>query len=94
MKTIKRKTIFCAIWGAGYENDCFCGLSDMLKANKEFHNLCKQMYLKYNVFSKIPPEYQLCILMSTSAYICINKNKNKDSLEAYLNEPVEIPTNK
>ena len=70
------------------------GLSDLLKANKEFHNLCKQMYLKYNVFSKIPPEYQLCILVSTSAYICINKNKNKDSLEAYLNEPVEIPTNK
>ena len=52
------------------------------------------MYLKYNVFNKIPPEYQLTILVSTSAYICINKNKNKDSLEQYLNEPVEIPTNK
>ena len=50
--------------------------------------------MKYNVFNKIPPEYQLTILVSTSAYICINKKKNKDSLEAYLNEPVEIPTNK
>ena len=69
------------------------GLSDMLKANKEFHNLCKQLYLKYNVFNKIPPEYQLTILVSTTAYICINKNKNKDSLEAYLNTPIE-PNNK
>ena len=52
------------------------------------------MYLKYGVFSKIPPEYQLTILVSTSAYICINKNKNKDCLEAYLNEHVEIPDKK
>ena len=52
------------------------------------------MYLKYNVFNKIPPEYQLCILVSTSAYICINKNKNKDTLEAYLNETVQIPDKK
>ena len=66
------------------------GLSDLLKANKEFHSLCKQLYLKYGVFNKIPPEYQLTILISTSAYIIRNKNLNKDSLEAYLNEPVEI----
>jgi hypothetical protein len=52
------------------------------------------MYLKYNVFSKIPPETQLLMLIATTSYICINKNKNKDSLEAYLNEPVEITTNK
>ena len=69
------------------------GLSDLLKANKEFHNLCKQLYLKYGVFNKIPPEYQLTILIATTSYICINKNKNKDSLEAYLNTPIE-PNNK
>ena len=67
------------------------GLSDLLKANKEFHSLCKQLYLKYGVFNKIPPEYQLTILVSTTAYICTNKNKNKDSLEAYLDQPVELP---
>jgi hypothetical protein len=65
------------------------GLSEMLKCNKEFHSLCKQLYLKYNVFSKIPPEYQLTILIATTSYICINKNKNKDSLEAYLNTLIE-----
>jgi len=70
------------------------GLSDLLKANKEFHNLCKQLYLKYGVFNKIPPEYQLTILIATTSYICINKNKNKDSLEAYLNTPIEVPNNK
>ena len=66
------------------------GLSDLLKSNKEFHSLCKQLYLKWGVFSKIPPEYQLTILISTSAYIIRNKNLNKDSLEAYLNEPIEV----
>ena len=49
------------------------GLSDLLKGHREFHTLCKQLYLKYGVFNKIPPEYQLTILVSTSAYICINK---------------------
>jgi hypothetical protein len=39
---------------------------------------------------KIPDEYQLLILVSTTAYICINKNKNKDQLENYLNETIEL----
>ena len=52
------------------------GLSDLLKSNKEFHNLTKQLYLKYNVFQKVPPEYQLLILVSTASYICMNKNKS------------------
>ena len=64
------------------------GLSDLLKSNKEFHSLTKQLYIKYGVFNKIPVEYQLTILISTTSYICININKNKDSLEAYLNEPI------
>ena len=64
------------------------GLSDLLKSNKEFHNLTKQLYLKYNVFQKVPPEYQLLILVSTTSYICMNKNKSKDQIEQYLNEPI------
>ena len=80
----------CEIPTSRLKNCNISGLSDMLKSNKEFHSLCKQLYLKYGVFSKIPPEYQLTILVSTTAYICMNKNKNKESLQAYLNEPVEI----
>ena len=66
------------------------GLSDLLKSNKQFHQLCKKLYLKYNCFDKIPDEYQLLMVVSTTAYICMNKNRNKDQLEVYLNEPIEL----
>ena len=67
------------------------GLSDMLKNNKQFHQLCKKLYLKYGCFDAVPPEYQLVLLVATTAYVCRNKNSNKDSLEAYLNESIELP---
>jgi len=46
------------------------------------------MYVKYNVFHKIPCEFQLLLLVTTTAYICSSKNKNKANLENYLNQPV------
>ena len=66
------------------------GLSDLLKSNKQFHTLCKKLYLKYNCFDALPPEYQLLMLVATTSYICINKNKNKNELDAYLNETIEL----
>ena len=64
------------------------GCADMLKANPQFNALMKQLYVKYNVFSKIPVEFQLLLLVTTTAYICSSKNKNKHNLEEYLNEPL------
>jgi hypothetical protein len=64
------------------------GCADMLKANPQFNNLLKQLYVKYNVFTKIPPEIQMVLLVSTTSYICINKNKNKGILNEYLNQPM------
>jgi len=66
------------------------GLSDLLKANKQFHQLCKKLYLKYGCFEAVPPEWQLVILVATTAWVCKNKNANKDSLEAYLNEQIDL----
>jgi hypothetical protein len=66
------------------------GLSDLLRSNKQFHQLCKKLYLKYGCFEKIPEEYQLLVLVTTTAWVCRNKNLNKDSLEDYLNQPVEL----
>jgi len=66
------------------------GLSDLLKTNKQFHTLCKKLYLKYGAFDKIPDEYQLLILVSTTAYVCVNKNKGQNELENYLNETIEL----
>ena len=64
------------------------GCADMLKANPQFNNLLKQLYVKYNVFSKIPPEIQMLLLVTTTAYICVNKNRNKASLNDFLNQPM------
>ena len=65
------------------------GLSTLLKSNKQFHQLSKQLFLKYNCFSKIPAEYQMLFLISTTAYICMNKNKNAGQLNDFLNEPIQ-----
>ena len=64
------------------------GCADMLKANPQFNNLLKQLYVKYSVFSKIPPEIQMVLLVSTTAYICVNKNRNKAALNDFLNQPM------
>ena len=68
------------------------GLSEMLKNNPQFHNLCKQLYIKYNTFSCMPPEYQMLFLVSTTAYICRNKNIQKNEIEQYLNQEIKINT--
>ena len=65
------------------------GCADMLKGNKQFHTLCKQLYIKYKVFSNIPAEYSIVILVATTAYICKNKNTRKKELEIFLNAKIE-----
>ena len=64
------------------------GMSDLLRQNKQFHQLSKILYIKYKVFSNIPPEYQMVMLMATTAYVCVEKNKRKASLEEYLNTTI------
>ena len=64
------------------------GCADMLKNNKEFHKLCKVLFIKYNVFSKVPPEFQMVLLVSTTAFMCSQKNKNKASINEYLNSTI------
>ena len=67
------------------------GLSVLLQNNKQFNSLLKQLFLKYQVFSNVPPEYQIVLIVATSAFICRNKNLNKDNLNAYFNEPIVVP---
>jgi hypothetical protein len=63
------------------------GLAEILKKNDQFLKLCKQLYLKYNTFEAVPAEYQLVMIVSTSAYICMQKNKSKSQLNDILNQP-------
>ena len=65
------------------------GCADLLKANKQFHTLTKQMYIKYKVFEKVPPEYSLAVLVATTAYVCKNKNAKKKEIESFLNQPIQ-----
>ena len=60
------------------------GCADMLKQNKEFHKLSKTLFIKYNVFSSVPPEFQLLLLVSTTGYMCSQKNRIND----YLNSTI------
>ena len=64
------------------------GMADLLKTNPQFNNLCKQLFIKYGIFRSVPPEYQLILIISTTAYICSNKNKRNTEMELYLNEPI------
>jgi hypothetical protein len=77
--------------GSKYTKHDISGCAEMLKANPQFNSLMKQLFVKYNVFHKIPCEFQLLLLVTTTAYICSSKNKNKAHLEAYLQEPVNRP---
>jgi hypothetical protein len=64
------------------------GLSALLKENKQFHNLLKQLYLKHKVFSEVPPEYQLLMLVTTTGILCVQKNSSKNQMNDRLNEPM------
>ena len=65
------------------------GTAEMLKSNPQFHNLVKQLYVKYNIFAKVPPEFQLVLLVGTTAMLCKTKNDKKLELESFLNEPIK-----
>ena len=65
------------------------GCADMLKTNPQFNQLCKRLYIKYKVFSEIPPEYQMIMIVATTAYICKTKNSKKFEINNYLNQPIQ-----
>lgn len=64
------------------------GLSALLKENKQFHSLLKLLYLKHQVFSEVPPEYQLLMLVTTTSILCVQKNASKNQINDRLNEPM------
>ena len=64
------------------------GLSDILKSNKQFNSLAKQMLLKYGCYSNVGPEYQVLLIIISSVYVIVNKNNNRESINNYLNEKI------
>ena len=64
------------------------GLAGLLKANKQFHQLSKQLFIKYGVFKAVPVEMQMLMMVSTTSYIVNCKNKRKGALNEHLNQPI------
>jgi len=73
---------------ANFKNYNLTGLSEILKNNPQFCKLCKQLSVKYGVFSKTSPEIQLLFIVLTASYICALKNKQKDEIEKLLNQTI------
>ena len=63
------------------------GLATMLKMNPQFNSLAKLLFIKYNVFSAVPIEQQMIMIIITTSYLCIQKNAGKKELNMYLNQP-------
>lgn len=64
------------------------GTSDALRNNPEFNRLCKLCYIKYRVFSSVPPELQLLLVVMSTAMICVQKNKAEGRMSSILDQPV------
>ena len=73
---------------SNFKNYNLTGLSDILKGNPQFLKLCKQLSVKYGVFSKTSPEIQLLFIVMVSSYICTVKNKQKDEINKMLSQSV------
>ena len=56
------------------------GIQEMLKNNREFQDLVRILSIKYNTFSQVSPEIQLCIILASSSYICFITNRQKKQL--------------
>ena len=64
------------------------GMALMLQHNAQFKKLSKILFVKYNVFSAVPPEFQMIMLVGTTAMIANSKNRGKEQMNAYLDSPV------
>lgn len=65
------------------------GTADMLRAQPKFHDLCKQLYLKHQVFANVPCEYQLIMLVGMTAMMAQQQNARREKVSNLLNKPAE-----
>jgi hypothetical protein len=73
---------------ARYPNMDITGTSQALRANPEFFKLCKLCWVKYRVFSAVPPELQLLMVVMSTAMVCRQQNVKKREISNILNQPL------
>ena len=64
------------------------GMAMMLQHNPQFKKLSKILFVKYNIYQNIPPEFQMLMLVGTTAMLANNKNRGKEQINAYLNSTI------
>ena len=64
------------------------GLALELSKNPQFTSLCKRLWLKYSSWCSCPIEYQMLILVSVTTHSIIMKNRQRSSINSYLDQPL------
>ena len=64
------------------------GMSVALSSSVQFKTLMKILFIKYQIFSNVPVEYQLCMVICTTGYVVMQKNRSKHTINQYLNETI------
>ena len=67
------------------------GLSDLLKKDPNFNSLARRLMVRYGSFSQVSPEYQITFIIVVSSYMMMQKNSQKKSFDAFLDQPIPIP---
>jgi hypothetical protein len=63
-----------------YDYINYSGLAQNLRSNPQFLKIGKQLILKYGSVGSMPPEFQLGLIIISSAYLQIENNKLANSL--------------
>lgn len=64
------------------------GTADMLRANPEFHKLARLLTIKYRIFANVPPEWQMALLVLSTAMVARQKNMRSAEVASMLNRPI------
>jgi hypothetical protein len=64
------------------------GTADMLAVNHEFKKIAKLLALKYKVYSQVPPEWQMMLIVFSTAMVARQTNIRKKEIDGMLSQPM------
>lgn len=64
------------------------GTADMLKHNDQFYALARVLTIKHGVFARVPPEYQMLMLIFSTAMVARSVNSRRKDVENLLNQHI------
>lgn len=62
------------------------GTADLLRQNQDFYRLAKILTIKHGVFAQVPPEYQMLLLIFSTAMIARQKNVRAAEINGILHQ--------